>query len=81
VPIQDRSLAHARGSVSARRPSGSGLPHGNKIKRSKTWQVAEKGQRPIADARGSETHLRVCNEVPSRAREGAVAATTFSASC
>jgi DNA end-binding protein Ku len=30
--------------------------------------VTDKGQRPLADARGSETHLRFCNELPSRGR-------------
>jgi hypothetical protein len=44
-------------------------------------RLLKKGQRPLADARGSETHLRSCNELPGRDREGAVAATTFSASC
>jgi len=40
-------------------------------------EAAEKGEVPLADARGSETRSHVCRHLPSRDREGAVANSLF----
>jgi hypothetical protein len=44
-------------------------------------QAAEKCQKPLACARGSENTSRVCKNLPSRDREGAVVFNSFSAAC
>ena len=45
------------------------------------YQVAEKGQEPLAFARGSECSLNLCSTLLSHDRKGVVCRRPFSASC